>query len=43
MATTQLTDVVIPVEFTDYIVQNTMLKNALVQAGVATANGVIAD
>lgn len=36
MAVTQLSDVVIPVEFTDYVVQNTMAKNALVQAGVAT-------
>jgi hypothetical protein len=41
MSVTQLSDVVIPVEFTKYIVENTMAKNALVQAGVATANGVI--
>lgn len=43
MAVTQLSDVVIPVEFTNYIVENTMAKNALVQAGVATKNGVILD
>lgn len=41
MATTRLTDVIVPVEFTDYIVQNTMEKTALVQSGVATRNGVI--
>lgn len=41
MSVTQLSDVVIPVEFTQYIVENTMVKNALVRAGVATANGVI--
>lgn len=41
MATTRLSDVIVPVEFTDYIVQNTMEKTALVQSGVATRNGVI--
>lgn len=41
MATTRLSDVIVPVEFTDYIVQNTMEKAALVQSGVATRNGVI--
>lgn len=41
MAATRLSDVIVPVEFTDYIVQNTMEKTALVQSGVATRNGVI--
>lgn len=41
MATTRLTDVVVPEEFTSYIVQNTMEKTALVEAGVAVRNGEI--
>ena len=41
MAVTQIADVVVPAEFTDYIVANSMARNALVQAGVAAKNGVI--
>lgn len=41
MAVTRLTDVVVPEEFTRYIVQNTMEKTALVEAGVAVRNGEI--
>ncbi len=41
MATTRLTDVVVPEEFTGYIVQNTMQKSALVAAGVAIRNAEI--
>lgn len=41
MATTRLTDVIVPVEFTKYVVQNTMEKSALAQSGVAARNGVI--
>lgn len=43
MAVTQIADIVEPQKFTDYIVQNTMEKTALVQSGVATRNGVIED
>lgn len=41
MATTRLSDVIVPSVFTDYVVQNTMEKTALVAAGVATRNNVI--
>lgn len=41
MAVTQLADVIVPAEFTDYIVANTMEKSALVDSGVATRNGAI--
>ncbi len=41
MAVTRLTDVVIPSEFTDYVVQNTMETSALVQSGVVARNAVI--
>lgn len=41
MATTRLIDVVVPEEFTSYIVQNTMEKSALVAAGVAVRNAEI--
>jgi hypothetical protein len=41
MATTRLADVVVPEEFTSYIVQNTMEKSALVAAGVAVRNAEI--
>ncbi|MEC9483206.1 MAG: hypothetical protein UMU75_07740 [Halomonas sp.] len=42
MATTRLTDVVEPQEFTAYILQNTMQKTALFKSGVAVPNGEIA-
>lgn len=41
MSTTQLQDVVIPEQFTDYITQNTMELTALVQSGIVTRNAVI--
>lgn len=41
MAVVQIADVIVPSEFTGYIVANTMQKSALVQSGVATRNGVI--
>ncbi|MGY0503819.1 major capsid protein [Luteimonas sp. e5] len=41
MSVTRLADIVEPQHFTDYIVANTMQKNALVQAGVAVRNDVI--
>lgn len=41
MATTRLSDVIVPSAFTDYVVQNTMEKTALVASGVAVKNNVI--
>lgn len=41
MAVTRLTDVIVPEAFTDYLVQNSMEKTALVQSGVMTRNAVI--
>lgn len=41
MAVTQITNVVIPQEFTAYTVQNTMETSALSQSGVAARNGEI--
>lgn len=41
MATTQISDLIVPVEFTGYIVQNTMEKSALYQSGVATLNAAM--
>jgi len=41
MATTRLSDVVVPVEFTNYVVENTAEKTALVQSGVMTRNAHI--
>src|SRR6056297_1550856 len=43
MAVTRLTDVVVPSEFTDYVVQNTMETSALVQSGVVARNAAIED
>lgn len=43
MAVTRLTDIVEPAKFTEYVVQNTMQRTALVQAGILTRNSVIAD
>lgn len=40
---TRLTDVVIPDEFTSYVVQNTMEASALVQSGIVQRNGVIEE
>lgn len=41
MAVTRLSDIIEPQEFTNYIVQNTMEKTALVESGVLVPNGVI--
>lgn len=41
MATTQISDLIVPSFFTDYIVKNTMEKSALYQSGVATANAAM--
>lgn len=41
MAVVQISDVIVPTKFTDYVVQNTMEKTALVDSGVASRNGVI--
>lgn len=41
MAVTQLADVIVPEEFTNYVTQNTMETSALVQSGIAARNGVI--
>lgn len=41
MAVTRLGDVVIPEEFTSYVVQNTMEASALVQSGIVQRNGEI--
>lgn len=42
MAQTQLTDVIIPEEFTAYQVENSLVSTALSQSGVVANNGVIA-
>ena len=39
MAQTQITDVVVPAEFTAYQVENSMVSTALFQCGVVVANG----
>jgi len=41
MATTQLADVIVPSEFTAYVVQNSVEKTALAQASVMRRNGLI--
>ncbi|RKD75780.1 major capsid protein [Kushneria marisflavi] len=41
MATTRLTDVIVPEEFTQYQVQNTLEKTALVESGVLVRNDLI--
>lgn len=41
MAVVRLSDVVVPEEFTDYIIQNSLVSNALAQSGVLVRNGVI--
>ncbi len=39
MAQVQITDVVVPAEFTAYQVENSMVSTALYQSGVALPNG----
>lgn len=41
MAVVQISDVIVPAEFTAYVTENTMEKTALVRSGVATRNAVI--
>lgn len=41
MAVTRLGDVIVPQEFTDYVVQNTMEASALVRSGIVQRNGEI--
>lgn len=43
MATVRLTDIIEPAVFTGYTLQETMQKTALVRAGVAVRNNVIAE
>lgn len=43
MATTQLSDVVVPEEFTDYQVANSVEKTALYQSGALAKNAAISD
>lgn len=43
MATTQIADVIVPQQFTDYTVSNTMERTALVQAGVAVKNDAMSQ
>lgn len=41
MATTQISDVIVPVEFSAYVVANSLEKSALVTSGIVTRNGAI--
>ncbi len=41
MTVTRLSDVVVPEEFTAYVVQDTMEKSALVRSGIVARNGEI--
>ncbi len=43
MAQTQIADVVVPVEFTDYVVINSVVSTAFSQSGVLVQNGVIQE
>lgn len=43
MSTTRISDVIVPEEFTDYLIQNTMQQTALFQSGVVVLNGMISD
>jgi hypothetical protein len=43
MPVTQLADVIVPAQFTDYVVQNAMEASALVQSGIVQRNGAIED
>jgi hypothetical protein len=42
MAQTQIEDVIVPAEFTEYQVENSLVSTALFQSGVVTKNGLIA-
>ena len=41
MAQTQIADVLVPAEFSAYIVENSMVSTAIFQSGVALPNGLI--
>jgi hypothetical protein len=41
MSQTQISDVVVPEEFSAYIVENSMVSTAIFQSGVAVPNGLI--
>ncbi len=43
MAVTQIADVSVPAEFTQYITENSVEKSALVQSGIVTRNSAIDD
>lgn len=43
MSQTQISDVVVPAEFTTYQIENSMVSTALFQSGVLVPNGVIAE
>lgn len=43
MSVTRLENVIVPVEFTSYLVQNIMKKSALFQSGVAVKNDLITE
>lgn len=43
MADTTLNDVVVPNVFTEYVVENSLAKSALVQSGIVTRNAAIDD
>lgn len=43
MAVSQLADVIVPEEFTNYQVENSFVSTAFFESGVAVRNGVIAD
>ena len=43
MATVQIADVIVPAQFTSYIVENSIEKSALVQSGIVVRNAAIDD
>ncbi len=43
MATVQISDVIVPDEFTTYTVENSFVSSAFFESGVATPNGVIQE
>lgn len=43
MATTQIADVIVPAQFTEYVAINTMEKTALVQSGVVAKNAAMLE
>ena len=39
---TQIADIIVPADFTAYIVENSLVSSALFQSGVAVPNGIMA-